>query len=257
MKMRLLLSWPVLALALTSCGFVSSKPDALIAVASNFTATADLLEEAFEAAYDFDVDIVSGATGQLYAQITNGAPFDVFLAADVTRPLMLEEAGLIVDGSRFTYAVGALALWTANIENVPRDDSDIAAVLLESRFQSLAIANPDLAPYGAAAMQALETLGLIELLEDRIVRGANIGQVFALVSTGSAEFGFVAQSQITTAGSIGWSLAVPAELHDPILQDGVLLQRAAENDAARAFIAFLRSSEGHDIIERHDYRVPE
>lgn len=248
---------PAAALILTSCGFAGSRPDALIAVSSNFLSTADALEEAFEASGEFDVDVVAGSTGQLYAQIQNGAPFDVFLAADQERPQLLEKEGLIVEGSRFTYAVGVLSLWTADIDNVKGGYGNLAEVLRESPYQSLAVANPDLAPYGAAAMQTLEALDLLGALQDRIVRGANIGQVYAMVKTGSAEFGFVAGSQVKMLDGGGWSITVPGDLHDPILQDGVLMMRASENGAARAFVDFLRSPEGREIIEQHDYRVPD
>lgn len=198
--------------------------------------------------------VVAGSSGKLYAQIANGAPFDVFLSADQERPGRLEKEGLAVAGSRFTYATGRLTLWSAEPGRVGRDG---AATLRRGEFRRLAIANPALAPYGAAAKQALEKLGLWDRFKDRIVMGETIGQAHAMVASGNAELGFVALSSVLsprteTKGS-RWD--VPGDLHAPIRQDAVLLSRAAGNPAARGFLAFLRSEKARGLIESFGYSI--
>ncbi len=223
--------------------------EARIAVAANFKSTLDELEAAFEAQSGHDVIVTSGSTGKLYAQIVNGAPFDVFLAADQARPMRLEAEGAAVVGSRFTYAVGRLALW----------DPDGVAVgperLSRGDDRRLAMANPDLAPYGAAARQVIAALNLSDATRDKLVFGENIGQTFAFIRTRNAELGFVALSQVLAAPAArrGAYWAPPQDMYDPIRQDAVLLARGAENDAARAFVAFLNSDDAASVIERHGY----
>ncbi|MEQ9316886.1 MAG: molybdate ABC transporter substrate-binding protein [Henriciella sp.] len=238
-----------------ACGPVGEEPDARIAVAANFREAALALEENFEATSGYDISQAFGATGQLYAQIVNGAPFDAFLSADQDRPELLIKDGLAFEETRFTYAKGELVLWTANETMLEGEDGPL--ILEGGDFRALAIANPDLAPYGVAAMETLASLGLADALSDRIVRGQSIGQTFAMVSTGGAEFGFVAASQVLTpfgidAGS-GW--IVPAHLHSPIRQDAVLLSHGSENAASIAFLDYLQTAEARLLIERYGYEA--
>lgn len=228
--------------------------EALVAVATNFAEVMEQLEAGFETETGHDLTVVTGSTGKLHAQIVHGAPFDVFLAADQERPRLLEEDGAAVSGTRFTYAVGRLALWSPDPGRIGANG---AAVLRKGDFRRLAMANPALAPYGAAARETLEALGLRQRLEDRIVLGENIGQAHAMVATGNAELGFIALSYVLsprneTPGS-RWE--VPLALHSPIRQDAVLLQRAADNLAAAAFVEWLRGAGARRVIERFGYGV--
>lgn len=222
-----------------------------VAAASNVTGVARALAEQFEADTGHDVVLAFGATGKQYAQIRNGAPFDAFLAADVERPRRLEEEGIAVAGSRFTYARGALVLWSPEsgvVDNGGR-------VLEEGDYRHLAVANPRLAPYGRAARQVLEERGLWDATKDRRVMGENIAQTFQFVRTGNAELGFVAASQLVTNESSeeGSSWRVPQSLHDPIDQQAVLLR---DNQAARDFLAFLRSEAGRAMFREFGYEAP-
>ncbi len=221
-----------------------------IAVAANFSAAARVLADTFASDAQHRVRLSIGATGQLYAQIAQGAPFDVFLAADRARPRQALAAGLAVAGSGFTYAVGRLALYSASPDLV-RD----AAVLRGDAFTRLAIANPATAPYGAAALEVLARLGLAASLGPRLVRGNSVAQVYQFVATGNAELGFVAHAQIA-AHAHGSRWLVPAALHAPIAQDAVLLTAARDSDAAHAFLEFLRGDEARRVIVAHGYAVP-
>jgi molybdate transport system substrate-binding protein len=232
----------------------ASADEALVAVAANFSEVVERLAANFESASGHSLTVTTGSTGKLYAQIRNGAPFDVLLAADQRRPELLEKEGRAVAGSRFTYAVGRLTLWSPDPERVTADGAE---TLRSGAFRKLAIANPDLAPYGAAARETLTALGLLDTLGDRVVMGENIGQAHALVATGNAELGFVALSFVLsprnrTPGS-RWD--VPQDLHAPIRQDAVLLIRAADNPAARAFLDYLKSAEARAVIESFGYGV--
>jgi len=197
-----------------------------------------------------------GSTGKLYAQIIHGAPFDVFLSADTDRPLLLEQAGLIVSGSRQTYATGSLVLWS-------RDEAmrgkDCRAVLEKSEFGRLALANPETAPYGSAAREFLVGAGLWERASARAVYGENIAQTLQFVATGNATLGFVASSQTTnpalSAGTCTWP--VPVATHAPLHQQAVVLKRASSNDGARRFADFLKTPAAKKIIREHGYQVPE
>ena len=217
------------------------------AVAANFTGAANEIAEAFAAATGHEVVLSFGSTGQLFAQITHAAPFDVFLAADAARPERLVADGFAVVESRFTYAVGKLVLWSADPGLVTGE-----ATLASGQFDKLAIADPAAAPYGAAAVAVIEALGLTELLMPRLVTGASIAQTFQFIETGNAELGFIALSQIvgTNAGS-RW--VVPQSLCPAIRQDAVLLSHAAGNEAAIAFLSFLAGDEARHIIESHGY----
>lgn len=222
-----------------------------VAVAANFLTAAQTLATTFEKDSDHEITIVPGSTGKHYAQIRNGAPFDAFLAADALRPTLLENDDLAAKGSRFTYAIGDLVLWSPIDAYV---DSE-GEVLDRGQFQHLGMANPDLAPYGYAAREAMESLGLWQELQDRAVRGESVGQAFQFVASGNAELGFVAMSQITKPGQEvrGSYWQVPQKLYTPIEQQAVLL---TDNDAARDFLEFLRSSEARVIIRQSGYTTP-
>jgi len=230
-------------------GTLLEKDPSLIAVASNFLGTAEKLVHAFERETGYDYALVPGSTGQLYAQIKYGAPFEIFLAADRERPRLLEEEGKAVTGSRFTYAEGRLALYRPDGESVG------AQALAGQDINALAIANPDLAPYGIAAIQALSGLGLDRKMNDRLVFAENVSQAFGFVETGNAQMGFVALAQLQAAGkpeNSYWSL--PQSLYEPIKQDAILI---TENTRSGAFFDFLRTATARDIIENDGYQVPE
>lgn len=239
--------------ALLSATAQRAAADVHIAVAQSFAPLARELSSAFERASGENTVISSGSTGKLYAQIANGAPFDVFLAADAARPARLEREGLAVATSRFTYALGRLALWSADPARVDPE----GRVLESGTWRHLAIANPDLAPYGKAALEVLEGLGLRERLAARLVRGEDIGQTFQFVVSGNAELGFVAWSQLVAIGEgRGSRWLVPESLHAPIEQQAVWLARAAENAGAGAFLAFLRSPDARARIASAGFGVP-
>lgn len=221
-----------------------------VAAASNFRETSTELARVFEAASTHEVVLIFGSTGKHYAQVINGAPFDVMLAADSARPEKLEKTGLAIQGTRFTYALGRLALWSPEPGYV---DSE-GKVLSEAAFRHLAIANPVLAPYGQAAREALEALGQWDRLRPRLVMGENVGQAFQYVTSGNAELGLLAWSQLPREGARpagSWWL-LPENLHQPIAQQAVMLKDSA---AARAFLDFLGSAEGVAIIRRHGYGI--
>ena len=222
-----------------------------IATASNFQAAMRDLAARFETESDHRVVLIFGSTGKLYAQINNGAPFDAFYAADSERPERLEQSGLAVPDSRFTYAIGKLALWSPQ-GNLVDSTGD---VLSQGAFRHLAIANPKLAPYGRAAREVMEELGLWERLAPRLVRGENIAQAFQFVMSGNAELGFVAWSQLAGGdGAIGGShWQVPAAWHSPIEQQAVLLN---DTEAGRAFTSFMRSGQAAAIIRSRGYGNP-
>lgn len=227
---------------------------AVVAVAANFSEVAERLAKDFERASGHKLTFVAGSTGKLYAQIYNGAPFDVFLAADQESTARLEKDGLAAAGSRFTYATGRLTLWSREPGRIGRDG---AATLRQGSFRRLAIANPALAPYGAGAQQTLESLGLWERLQDRIVMGQTISQAHTLVASGNAEIGFVALSSVLSPRNDieGSRWDVPAALHKPIRQDAVLLARGAGNAAARGFLDFLRGKQAKALMQAYGYGV--
>ncbi len=222
-----------------------------VAVAANFAATHEELARRFHEATGIAVETSLSSTGQLYAQIRNGAPYDVFLAADVARPRMLEETDAAVPGSRFTYAVGRLVLYAPSWDSLRSGDIE----LREREFQHLAIANPLTAPYGTAAQQVLERLGLWHELQDRIVRGESVGQALQFVHSGAVEVGFVALSQVISLDATEYWI-IPDSMHEPIRQDVVLLRRGDANPAAKAFLDFLRSHAGRQVIANFGYTQP-
>ena len=238
-----------LALGLAACS-VGNGEEIRVAVASNFAQPMREIADRFERHTGHEVVLSTASTGKHYAQIVNGAPFDVFFAADTERPKLLEQA-LAVDGSRFTYARGALVLWSPVAGLVDAD----GGVLGENRFRFLAIANPELAPYGRAAKEVLERRGLWQSLQDRLVRGENIGQAYQFVASGNAELGFVARSQIEQAGrSVGGSWwEIPEELYSPIEQQAILIR---ESPLARQFLAFMRQDEVVEILRIYGYENP-
>lgn len=241
-------------LVATGSGPVARGAEAIIAVATNFSEVASTLETEFEADGEHTLTVTAGSTGKLYAQITNGAPFDVLLAADRERPSLLEERGGAVEGSRFVYATGRLALWTVG---ATPDDADWRQILKNGAVGELAIANPELAPYGLAARQTLERLGLWRALRGNVVMGENIGQTYALVATGNADYGFVALSSVESPRhrQRGRYWVVPGEYHEPVTQEAVLLRKGEGNAAAIAFLAYLRTAPARAIIESFGYGI--
>ena len=224
-----------------------------VAVAANFSAPMKVIAEQFERDTGHKAILSLGATGQLYAQIRNGAPFEIFLSADDETPLKLEKDGLAVIGTRFTYAIGKLVLWSKNPQLV---DSK-GEVLKTNSFEKIALANPKLAPYGAAAMQTLQKIGLASSLAPKIVEGSNISQTYQFVASGNAALGFVALSQVYENGRLkeGSAWQVPAHLHEPIRQDAILLKHAKDNSAAEALMKYLRSEKARNIIVAYGYAL--
>lgn len=224
-----------------------------VAVAANFTAPIQAIAKDFEKDTGHKLVAAYGATGQFYTQIKNGAPFEVFLAADDTTPAKLEKEGDTVPGSRFTYAVGKLALWSAKDGYV----DDQGAVLKANQYQHLSIADPKAAPYGLAATQVLEKLKLTQATKDKIVTGQNITQAYQFVSSGNAELGFVALSQIYKDGKVtsGSAWLVPANLHDPIKQDAVILTKGKDNAAAKALVEYLKGPKAAAVIKSYGYEL--
>ena len=224
-----------------------------VAVAANFTAPIQAIAADFEKDTGHKLIAAYGATGQFYTQIKNGAPFEVFLSADDTTPQKLETEGDTVKGSRFTYAVGTLALWSAKEGYVDAKGD----VLKQNAFKHLSIANPKAAPYGLAATQVLAKEGLTEKLKDKLVEGQNITQAYQFVSTGNAELGFVALSQIYKDGKVsnGSAWIVPEVMHDPIRQDAVILKKGESNPAAKALADYLKGPKATAIIKSYGYHL--
>jgi molybdate transport system substrate-binding protein len=233
-------------------GPAAADDSLIIAVASNFTRTASELAERFRADTGTEVRVSSGSTGTLYAHIVNGAPYDVFLAADSERPKLLEASGHAAPGTRFTYAQGALALWSLKAPDCP-------GVLRDDDAGYVALANPLTAPYGAAAKEFLEGAGYWGAVSKRAVYGENAMQALQFAATGNATIVLVARSLLTISSlpraSCTWN--VPTEAHAPILQQAVVVASTSNVDAARRFAAFLRSDAAREVIENHGYELPE
>ena len=231
---------------------VSVAEEVRVAVATNFRETLDEIVIRFEQDSGHTAVVSSGSSGKLYAQIRNGAPFDVFFSADAMRPKLLEEEGFAVPGSRFTYAVGRLTLWHPGSAMIEGNEQ---SVLLRSDVRHVAIANPKTAPYGAAAKEALQSLGLWERVQDRLVRGENIGQTFHFVFSKNAQLGFVALSQVlgSKVHGSGSRWDVPAHLHAPIRQQAVLLRSSRRQEVARAFLDYVKDVRSRNVIERFGY----
>ncbi|HSV50502.1 MAG TPA: molybdate ABC transporter substrate-binding protein [Burkholderiaceae bacterium] len=224
-----------------------------VAVAANFTAPMKAIAAEFEKDTGHKAQLSFGATGKFYAQIKSGAPFDVFLSADDETPVRLGSEGEAVAASRFTYATGRLVLWSAKPDGVDAKGE----ILKRNEFKALAIAAPKLAPYGAAAVETLKALGLLDAVAPKFVQGESIGQTFSFVATGNAELGFIALSQVYEDGKLksgsGW--VVPASLHSPLRQDAVQLARAKGNPAAAALLAYLKSDKAKAVIRAYGYEV--
>ncbi len=237
--------------ALVALGSTAAKADdTQVAVAANFTEPAKEIATAFKAATGHNAILSFGSSGQFYTQISKGAPFQVFLSADTERPAKAEQEGLGVKGTRFTYAVGRLALYS----KTPGLVDGAGAVLKTSKFEKLSIADPVAAPYGMAAIETLRKLGVYDTLKPKIVMGTSITQAYQFVDTGAAELGLVAYSQvINVAGGSRW--LVPAKLHSPIEQQAILLQTGVDNPAAKAFLAFLKTPAARAMIKKYGYEV--
>ena len=222
-----------------------------VAVAANFTAPMQKIAEAFTQDTGHRTVLAFGSTGKFYAQIKNGAPFEILLAADATTPASLEQEGLGVSGSRFTYAVGKLVLWSKQ----PGLVDDQGAVLRTGKFDHIALANPKLAPYGAAAWAVLTKLGLLGAVQPKFVQGDSIAQAYQFVATGNAALGFVALSQVYSDGHIteGTAWIVPTEWYEPLQQEALLLNNGKGNLAAASLLHYLRSDAARRIISAYGY----
>ena len=224
------------------------------AVAANFTAPMQQIAAEFEKGTSNTVKLSFGSTGKFYAQISNGAPFDVLVAADSATPQRLEQDGLAAAGSSFVYALGKLVLWSAQ----PGYVDDKGEILHQASYSKLAIADPKLAPYGSAAQETLVNLKLWEAVQGRLVTGENIAQAYQFAATGNAELGFIALSQVMSDGKVGagsyW--LVPASLYNPIRQSAVLLSGAKDMSTAQAFLDFLKGKQAAAIIRNYGYELP-
>ncbi len=224
-----------------------------IAVAANFIAPMQSIAREFETETNHRISMSSASSGKFYAQIKNGAPFQILLSADAEIPLRLEQEGLAVRGSRMTYAIGQLVLWSGTPGLIDAQ----ASILGHNRFNKLAIANPELAPYGRAALETLTSLGILAQIKNKIVMGENIAQAHQFVLSGNAEIGFIAASQVFKDGKLasGSAWVVPERLHAPILQDAVLLSTGKDSIAAASLMRYLQSESARSIIQSYGYRV--
>jgi molybdate transport system substrate-binding protein len=250
--------WLVITLSAAVVSATAKAEEVTVAVAANFTAPMQKIAQVFEQDTGHKVLLAFGATGKFYAQIKNGAPFAVLLSADDETPARLEKEGLAIAGTRFTYAVGRLALWSKN----PFLVDDKGQVLLsnntdKNNFKKLAIADPKLAPYGAAAVEVIERMGVIDKVRSKLVQGDSIGQAFQFVMTENAELGFVALSQISIDGRIsqGSAWVVPQNLYTPLKQDAVLLPFGKDNTAAIALMKYMRTERAQTIIRSYGYSL--
>jgi molybdate transport system substrate-binding protein len=241
-------------LILSLLTFATAHADEVqVAVAANFTGPMQVIAALFERDTGHKANLAFGATGKFYAQITNGAPFEVLLSADDETPARLIKEGHGVSGSAFTYAIGKVVLWSAD----PKLVDTKGEVLKKGGFKHIAVANPKTAPYGAAAMQVLGKLGVAETLKPLIVQGENIAQTHQFVSTGAAELGFVAYSQVIKNGQIGsgsgW--VIPGKLYDPIRQDAVILTKGKDKPAAVALLNYLKGEKAQTVIKSFGYEL--
>ncbi|MBL8314897.1 MAG: molybdate ABC transporter substrate-binding protein [Rubrivivax sp.] len=239
------------ALLILACLPAARAGEVLVAVAANFAGPMARIGEAFTAGTGHVIKVSTASTGKFYSQIVGGAPFEVLLAADDETPARLVAEGHALAGTRFTYAIGKLVLWSARPDLV----DDQGAVLASDRFRHLAVANPKTAPYGAAAHQVLKARGLAEVLAPRLVTGESIAQAYQFVATGNAELGFVALSQVTLPGrkATGSLWRVPENLYTEIRQDAVLLKPGAGQPAALALLEFLKGETARQIMREHGY----
>jgi molybdate transport system substrate-binding protein len=242
-----------IAVALCAAAHTVRADEIQVAVAANFTAPMKAIAAAFKKDTGHQVQAAYGATGKFYAQIKTGAPFEALLSADDATPIKLLEEGAAVAGTAFTYAVGTLVLWSAKPGFVDAKGD----VLGKGDFRKLAIANPKVAPYGAAAVQTLTKLDLLEKVEPKFVTGENIAQTFQFVGTGNAELGFVALSQVMENGKItkGSAWVVPGEFYTPIRQDAVMLEKGKDKPAVIALLAYLKGEQARAIIRAFGYEI--
>ena len=250
MQRRRMIATALLAATLCPAAAVQAN-EVQVAVAANFAGPMARIGEGFEASTGHVLKLSAGATGKLQVQIAAGAPFDVLLSADEDAPRRLIDQGHAVPGSSFTYAVGRLVLWSAKPGLVDAEGRVLAA----KGFEHLAIANPKVAPYGAAAMKVLAARGLADTLAPKLVTGESIAQAYQFVASGNAELGFVALSQVQQPGKPvqGSYWQVPPSLHDPIRQDAVLLKHGENNPAAQALLAYLKGPAARTVIESYGY----
>lgn len=227
--------------------------EAQVAVAANFAEPIKAIGAVLERTTGHTIKVTLGATGKLYAQIKNGAPFDVLLSADTATPEKLEKEGLGQPASRFTYATGKLVLWSTDAKRVDAKGE----VLKAANLGKVSYANPKVAPYGAATVQVIDKLGLTAALTPKLVQGESIGQAFTFASTGNADVGFVALSQVLEGGKLksGSMWVVPQNLYDPIRQDAVVMQKSASNEAAQALMNLLKSPNIKDLIRSYGYAL--
>ena len=227
---------------------------AMVAVAANFSAPMQQIAALFQKETGHQIKLSFGASGGIYAQIKNGAPFDLFLSADQLTPQKLEAEALGVPNSRFTYATGQLVLWSKQEGLVDAKGH----VLQNKSIQRIALANPKLAPYGAAAIETMTNLGLLKELQSKLVQGDNIAQTYQFVSTQNAQIGFVALSQVFANGKItsGSAWIVPGNLHQPIQQDVILLRKGQDNKAATALLLYLKGEQAKKIMKSFGYLSP-
>lgn len=249
---RLSLCLVLIALAGASAAGAHAA-EAQVAVAANFAEPMKAIAAVLEKSTDHTLKVSTGASGAFYTQIKHGAPFDVFLSADNERPEMLEKEGLAQPGTRFTYATGKLVLWSARSGRV----DDKGSVLKAPGLVKVAYANPKTAPYGTAAVQVLERLGLKDAITPKLVQGESIGQTYSFVKTGNADVGFVALSQVLSGGRLkeGSMWVIPQAHYNPIRQDVVLLKRGADNEAAKALLRLLQSPGIKDLIRSYGYEL--
>ena len=248
---RIILAWCLVLIACTAVTPVFAE-QMLVAVAANFIPPFREIALEFEKSTGHQLKVVGGSSGNFYTQIKNGAPFDVFFSADNERPKKLEDEGLGVKDTRFTYATGRLVLWSANADLIKGEET-----VRSKNFKRLAMANPKTAPYGVAAMQTLQKLELWEGVQPHIVMGESIGQTMGFIESGNAQLGFVALSQIMDPKIKGkgsrWD--VPTNLHEPIQQDVILLTKGKDNAGAKALLEFIISPQSKTIIERYGYEL--
>jgi molybdate transport system substrate-binding protein len=250
MKQRSL-AWCVFVVATLAATPVFAE-QVLVAVATNFVPPFREIAVEFEKTTGHTLQVAAGSSGNFYSQIKNGAPFDVFFSGDMERPRLLEDEGLGVKDSRFTYAIGRLVLWSPNADLIKGEET-----LQAKQYKRLAMANPKTAPYGVAAMQAMQRLELWDSVQPHIVMGESLGQTMGFIESGNAQLGFVALSQVIDPRIKGqgsrWD--VPAHLHGPIKQDVVLLTKGKDNQAATVLLKFIQSPQAKAIIERYGYEL--
>lgn len=243
-----------MSLTLPIANVAAAEADLAVAVATNFVSSAESLNKDFEARFGLRAALVAGSSGKLYAQLQQGAPFDVFLSADAVRPQRLVDAGLVAAKNHRTYAIGSLVAWFPNHPKQQLQRAEAVSLILAS--SRIAHANDAVAPYGAATIDTLKNLAIYAQVKPRLVRGENIGQTYSLASSGNVEVAFIALAQHLQQRHKGGFWTVSESLHTPIQQNAVLMNRAANNPAAVKFFAYLRSNAAQQIIRNAGYQIP-